>query len=259
MKQFLLRALSLATAVALFATGCEKNSGSDSNPTLNGTYTVSTTPLYGTATATDPDATALTFEDENGTTTLTFRQITGMLESLLPNVAIMDYEAQITFDNGAVTITTGSDNGSVTVFPQPESGLTSDMVAYTASKSDIYFVIDVAAIEALLFDKLSEEMQAQLNAALATLTQGALVYSSEEETLTVHLHYRLSGNTLSFYVDKPLLSETWVVLAPALESILPYLKAYDPTKVGMLEAIMPQINPLLAGLSSLEVGIRMTK
>ena len=63
MKKCLFRALSVAVvAAAMLVTGCGKRTSTPSTSTLNGTYTVSTSPLYAKAAAIDPDAMAIDTE-----------------------------------------------------------------------------------------------------------------------------------------------------------------------------------------------------
>ena len=55
------------------------------------------------------------------------------------------------------------------------------------------------------------------------------------------------------------MSDTWACISPIMNEVLPYLQSADPDTAAMLEVILPLIDPMLNGFSTLEVGIRMTK
>lgn len=262
MKKFVFRTLSLLAAVALVATGCEKQPKTPAADALNGTYTMSMTPMYGTAVATNPDATAIELTDnETGeTSALTYRQIIGLMETLLPTQQMLDNEAQITLANGSIEIKDLAPEGTAVIFPNPEAGLSATMITYTVSGSDLTFLVDVSAIEALLakddpFGQTSEH----LHNVLKIFTKGLVVYSEAGNTLSVTLRYKLNGNTLSVYADKALVADTWACISPELDEVMLLLEQLDPATYALLSAILPQIDPMLAGFSSLEVGLRMTK
>lgn len=262
MKKFVFRTLTLLAAVALVATGCEKQPKTPADDALNGTYTMSITPMYGTATATNPDATAIELSGDitGETTTLTYRQIIGLMETLLPSEQMLDNEAEITLANGSIEIKDLDPEGTDVIFPDPEDGLSASMITYTASGSNLSFLVDVDAIDTMLAkEDPSGQTGEQLHEMLKVFTKGLVVYSEAGNTLTVTLRYNLNGNTLSVYADKALVVDTWACISPVLDEVLPILEQFDPETYAMLSAILPQIDPMLAGFSSLEVGLRMVK
>lgn len=262
MKKFVFRTLALLAAVALVATGCEKQPKTPADDSLNGTYTMSTTPMYGTATATNPDATAIELtDDETGeTSALTYRQIIGLMETLLPSEQMLDNEAEITLANGSIEIKDLDPEGTDVIFPDPEDGLSASMITYTASDSNLSFLVDVDAIDAMLAkDDPFGQSGERLHNVLKIFTKGLAVYSEADNTLTVTLRYKLNGNTLSVYADKALVVDTWACISPELDEVLLLLEQLDPATYALVSAILPQIDPMLAGFSSLEVGLRMVK
>ena len=261
MKKRLFRALSVAVvAAAMLVTGCGKRTSTPSTSTLNGTYTVSTTPLYAKAAAIDPDAMAIDTEMNGEPLQLTYRQISGLLESMLPSQQLLDNEAEITFKDGALEIRNMTADGPVTVFPAPESGIPADMIVYTTSGNTLSMLVDLSVIDALLNQQDNTGTLTEgIHTMLASLTKGIAVYSEAANTLTVELRYTLSGTTLTVYAGKALLSDTWACISPIMNEVLPYLQSADPDTAAMLEVILPLIDPMLNGFSTLEVGIRMTK
>lgn len=247
---------ALAAAAAL--TGCDKKSGTttEGDATFTGTYRMETKPFYSDMEAKDPSATAIEAEGLN----MTYAQVIAAVFGLVQSAETGD-QADITFgEDGSLTIVTNDPAaGSETVFPDAEAGMPASAIRYAVSGDRAVFTLSSDAMDNMLDTESDPQQAAAIKQLLARFDKGVFVYSAADNSAKVTFKYTLEGKTLTLYIDKGMLSETWSAGKEATDDIIAMVGQSDPATAAILTAVFPQVDAMLEGFNKIEAGARMTK
>ena len=256
-------AVLCSAAFALTGCGNGENKGGAGDTSFAGTYHMTSTPLFLTMDATDPNAVAITIPSTGEgvePTSMTYASINQMLSGLVLT-ADMGGEGDFTFGvDGSVSVTfTEAQTGTTVVFPSDAMGIPASAFTYSISGDNIVFKMGSEMMDMILDVQNSPDVAAVVKPMLAKLSGGILAYSQTDNSATVTLKYERTADGLELYADKAAIAATWTGAQGVLADISALVGQSSPEVATLLAAILPQINTVLDGYQALEIGFRLTQ
>lgn len=259
MKKIVKLFLSAALIVAATAlTSCKPGETEGPSNGFAGEYLTSGTPFYSDMNAVNPDDVALTIQLEQELQ-LTFANLIMFGNAYLISVELDPMTMAFNAD-GNFTVTATSEDEQYPLFPNVEAGLQPSYLTYSLNGDSFVLNVSSEMIESILgaTDTAPESIE-QIKALLATFTKGVIVYDSQTNSAKINLKHKTVNDKLYIYIDKALLVDTWDCVEPVALQIIELMEQGNPATAQMIKSIVVQIDPMLEGFTSIEVGIALTK
>lgn len=244
-------------------TACDKDGGTNDNEKgFAGTYVTTAKPLFATFEAKDPQANALCLqeptEDFPEGTYLTYENISMLTSMILPEMEIPQLTMEFNSNNAFGLTALDPETGEQKLL---DASVQPAQATWAANNGSLVITLTDSYINYLMgASDLTPEETTQIKGMLAAFKAGVAVYDPATGNAKVNLRYVLNGNDLKIYVEKNGVAATWACAEPVVSGLLqnPGL-GLDEASLQMLNLILPQVSPMLEGLTKMEAGLNATK